>query len=74
MPERALPRDLAGAIIGKKNCGWFICPISRFHMHEFKDAASMSTAGFYGKAIKAWSSMSEELSLVPAHLQALFST
>ena len=43
-------------------------------MHEFKDAASMSTAGFYGKAIKAWSSMSEELSLVPAHLQALFST
>ena len=71
MPERAFPRVLAGAIIGKQNYGYYgldVLTADLTQMNLKPHAASMSPGGFYWEAIKAWSSMSEELSLAPGHL------
>ena len=71
MPEGAFPRVLAGAIIGTQNAGYSGLDILTANLKEMKlktHTKSMSTGGFYWEAIKAWSSMSEELSLAPGQL------
>ena len=73
MPRDAFPRVVAEALIGTQNAGYsgldiLSSDLSNIELKTQGHERSMAVGGFYWEAIKAWSALSQELTLAQGNL------